>query len=73
MENLLLIFKTKAEYERAKDFFDNESDYAPFDQNDEFRSLTFEEGCNIDALEAGISEELEANGFEGYHFETEEA
>lgn len=71
MANLLLFFNNRAEYERAKDFFDNESDFAPFDQNNEFRCLTFEEDVNIDALEAGITDELEANGFDGYHFELE--
>lgn len=68
-QQLLLIFHSRAEYERAIEFFDNQSDFFPYDKNDEFRSFTFEEGGNIDALEQGISDELAENGFEDYYFE----
>ena len=68
MENLVLFFRNKSEYERAKDFFENVSDFYAHEMNDEFKSLTFAEDGDLDTLETCITQELEDNGFVGYWF-----
>ena len=71
MAKLLVFFRDTAEYERAKDHFDNVSYYYAEDANDEFRALTFDEDNDIDALEAALTEELDELDFTSYHFESE--
>jgi hypothetical protein len=66
---LNLFFNSRAEYERAKNFFENKSDFYANEMNDEFRCLTFNEESNLDALEMAITDELNENNFNGYWFE----
>jgi hypothetical protein len=66
---LNLFFKSREEYERAKDFFENESAFYANEMNDELRCLTFNEEISIDAIEKAITDELTENNFNGYWFE----
>jgi hypothetical protein len=45
------------------------SDFYPDEVRGEFKCFIFEEGCNINALEAALNDELTENDFEGFWFE----
>ena len=68
---LTLTFNTRDEYTRAKDFYNDISDFWPERDSDEFRTFFFEEDNNPDQLERDIDQELTEMGFTGYYFATE--
>lgn len=71
--NLILTFKNDEEYQKAIHFFNDESDFTPFDFNEEFKSISFHTSNQEDAnvTEKYIYEELINNGFENFYFESE--
>lgn len=68
MGHLVLFFHERSEYERAKDFFENESEFYANEMNDEFKSMTFHENNDIDSLELAMTDELTNNDFDGFWF-----
>jgi hypothetical protein len=71
---LALTFKDENEFERAKEHFENDSDFYPFDINDEFRTFYFQvaDQADADSTEFYLTQELEGNtDLQGYFFSTE--
>lgn len=71
---LIVKFKSEDDYERAVEYFENESQFFPESTNDEFRSIYFDciDQYDADATEVEISNELIRNDFSNYYFETEQ-
>ncbi len=71
VDALSLTFKDKNEFERAKEHFENDSDFYPFDINDEFRTFSFQvqDQADADSTEFYLTQELEGNtDLQGYFF-----
>jgi len=60
-ESLSLTFRSKDEFERAKEHFESTSDFHPFDINDEFKTFFFEveDQADADSTEFYLTQELE--------------
>ena len=60
-EVLALTFRNKDEFERAKEHFEINSGYSPFDINDEFQTFFFEveDQADADSTEYYLTQELE--------------
>ena len=74
VDALSLTFKDENEFERAKEHFENDSDFYPFDINDEFRTFSFQvqDQADADSTEFYLTQELEGNtDLQGYFFSTE--
>ena len=71
--DLVLRFKDYSEYEKAINFFDNESSFSPGEYNSEFLSMTFActDQVDADVTEEEIKNELDENGFSDFYFESE--
>lgn len=71
--DLVLRFKDYSEYEKAINFFDNESSFSPGEYNSEFLSMTFActDQVDADVTEEEIQNELDENGFSDFYFESE--
>jgi hypothetical protein len=73
-ESLTLTFKSKDEFERAKEHFESKSDFYPENINDEFRSFQFkvEDQADADSTEFYLTQELEGTtDLQGYYFSME--
>ena len=69
MEKLAVYFTSKQEYESAKYFFESDqSAFAPYKSNDEFRVFYFEDDF-ADALENYLGAELNEAGYEHFYFD----
>jgi hypothetical protein len=71
VDALSLTFKDENEFERAKEHFENDSDFYPFDINDEFRTFSFQvqDQADADSTEFYLTQELEGNtDLQGYFF-----
>lgn len=67
---LNVVFSRKDVFEKAKDFYENESAFYPADVNDEFRTFVFDiENGEADVTEYYLNEELEGTELDGYYFE----
>lgn len=74
VESLALTFKDPNEFERAKQHFESNSDFYPFDINDEFKTFYFQAADQEDAdsTEFYLNQELEGEtDLQGYYFSTE--
>ena len=74
VESLALTFKDPNEFERAKQHFESNSDFYPFDVNDEFKTFYFQAADQEDAdsTEFYLNQELEGEtDLQGYYFSTE--
>ncbi len=74
VDALALTFKDENEFERAKEHFENDSDFYPFDINDEFRTFSFQvqDQADADSTEFYLTQELEGNtDLQGYFFSTD--
>jgi hypothetical protein len=67
---LNLFFLHRGEYEKAKNFFENESDFYANEMCDELCCMVFNEDGDLDALEMALTDELSENNFGGFWFET---
>jgi len=73
-ESLSLTFRSKDEFERAKEHFASSSDFHPFDINDEFKTFFFEveDQADADSTEFYLTQELEGEtDLYGYFFSME--
>jgi len=73
-ESLALTFRSKDEFERAKEHFASSSDFHPFDINDEFKTFFFEveDQADADSTEFYLTQELEGEtDLQGYYFSME--
>ena len=73
-ESLSLTFRSKDEFERAKEHFESTSDFHPFDINDEFKTFFFEveDQADADSTEFYLTQELEGDtDLYGYFFSME--
>ena len=73
-ESLSLTFRSKDEFERAKEHFASSSDFHPFDINDEFKTFFFEveDQADADSTEFYLTQELEGDtDLYGYFFSME--
>ena len=73
-ESLALTFRSKDEFERAKEHFASSSDFHPFDINDEFKTFFFEveDQADADSTEFYLTQELEGEtDLQGYFFSME--
>jgi hypothetical protein len=73
-ESLALTFRSKDEFERAKEHFESNSNFYPEDVNDEFRSFQFkvEDQADADSTEYYLTQELEGEtDLQGYYFSME--
>ena len=67
---LNVVFSRKDVFEKAKDFYENESAFYPADVNDEFRTFVFDiENGEADVTEYYLNEELQGTELDGYYFE----
>lgn len=74
VESLALTFKDPNEFERAKQHFESNSDFYPFDISDEFKTFYFqvEDQADADSTEFYLNQELEGEtDLQGYYFSTE--
>jgi len=73
-ESLSLTFRSKDEFERAKEHFASSSDFHPFNINDEFKTFFFEveDQADADSTEFYLTQELEGEtDLQGYYFSME--
>lgn len=72
---LYVSFPNKTDYEKAKDFFANESGFSAQNEIDEFKSIGFVVSSQEDAdsTEIEITKELNKAGFDNYRFELEDS
>jgi hypothetical protein len=73
-ESLSLTFRSKDEFERAKEHFKINSEFHPFDINDEFKTFFFEveDQADADSTEFYLTQELEGDtDLYGYFFSME--
>ena len=73
-ESLSLTFRSKDEFERAKEHFESTSDFHPFNINDEFKTFFFEveDQADADSTEFYLTQELEGEtDLYGYFFSME--
>jgi hypothetical protein len=73
-ESLALTFRDKNEFERAKEHFEINSEFHPFDINDEFKTFFFEveDQSEADVTEFYLTQELEGEtNLQGYYFSME--
>lgn len=73
-EVLALTFRSEDEFERAKEHFEINSDFHPFDINDEFKTFFFqvEDQSEADVTEFYLTQELEGEtNLKGYFFSME--
>jgi hypothetical protein len=73
-ESLALTFRSKDEFERAKEHFASSSDFYPFDINDEFKTFFFkvEDQADADSTEFYLTQELEGEtDLSTYYFSME--
>ena len=73
-ESLALTFRDKNEFERAKEHFEINSEFHPFDINDEFKTFFFEveDQADADSTEFYLTQELEGEtDLQGYFFSME--
>jgi hypothetical protein len=73
-EVLALTFRSKDEFERAKEHFEINSEFYPFDINDEFKTFFFqvEDQSEADVTEFYLTQELEGEtNLKGYFFSME--
>lgn len=67
---LNVVFSRQDVFERAKDFYENESAFYPSDVNDEFRTFVFDiENGEADVTEYYMEQELQETDLDGYYFE----
>jgi len=74
VDTLALTFKDSNEFEKAKEHFESNSDFYPYEINDEFRTFHFEVQDQVDAdsTEFYLNQELEGQtDLQGYYFSTE--
>jgi len=74
VESLALTFKDPNEFERAKEHFESNSYFYPFDINDEFKTFYFQvqDQADADSTEFYLTQELEGNtDLQGYYFSME--
>jgi len=74
VEALALTFKDPNEFERAKNHFESNSDFYPFDISDEFKTFYFQvqDQADADSTEFYLTQELEGNtDLQGYYFSME--
>jgi predicted ABC-type ATPase len=69
-DQLNIVFSRQDVFEKAKDFYENESAFYPSDVNDEFRTFVFDiENGEADVTEYYIDQELQDTDLDGYYFE----
>ena len=67
---LNVVFSRQDVFEKAKDFYENESAFYPSDVNDEFKTFVFDiENGEADATEFYLDQELQETDLDGYYFE----
>ena len=67
---LNLVFSRRDVFEKAKDFYENESSFYPAQVNDEFRTFVFDiENNEADVTEYYLDQELQETDLDGYYFE----
>jgi hypothetical protein len=74
VDTLALTFKDYNEFEKAKKHFKSNSDFYPYEINDEFKTFHFEvqDQADADSTEFYLNEELEGQtDLQGYYFSTE--
>ena len=74
VEALTLTFKDPNEFKRAKKHFESNSDFYPFDINDEFKTFYFQvqDQADADSTEFYLTQELEGEtDLQGYYFSME--
>jgi hypothetical protein len=74
VDALALTIKDPNEFEKAKQHFESNSDFYPFDINDEFRTFYFQvqDQADADSTEFYLTQELEGDtDLKGYYFSTE--
>ena len=74
VDTLALTFKDSNEFEKAKEHFESNSDFYPYEINDEFRTFHFEVQDQVDTnnTEFYLNQELEGQtDLQGYYFSTE--
>jgi hypothetical protein len=72
VSQLNVVFKSTEDYIRAKEWFNEESDFYPEGEYDEFRTISFEvaDQEDADALEKALDQELTGADIYSYHFES---
>jgi len=69
-DQLNIVFSRQDVFEKAKDFYENESAFYPSDVNDEFRTFVFDiENGEADVTEYYMEQELQDTDLDGYYFE----
>ena len=69
-DQLNVVFSRQDVFEKAKDFYENESAFYPSDVNDEFKTFVFDiENGEADATEFYLDQELQETDLDGYYFE----
>jgi len=69
-DQLNLVFSRQDVFEKAKDFYENESAFYPSDVNNEFKTFVFDiENGEADATEFYLDQELQGTDLDGYYFE----
>jgi predicted ABC-type ATPase len=69
-DQLNVVFSRQDVFEKAKDFYENESAFYPTDVNDEFRTFVFDiENGEADVTEYYMEQELQDTDLDGYYFE----
>jgi len=69
-DQLNIVFSRQDMFEKAKDFYENESAFYPSDVNDEFRTFVFDiENGEADVTEYYMEQELQDTDLDGYYFE----
>ena len=74
VDTLALTFKDPNEFERAKEHFESNSDFYPFEISDEFKTFYFQvqDQADADSTEFYLNQELEGEtGLQGYYFSIE--
>jgi hypothetical protein len=74
VDTLALTIKDPNEFEKAKQHFESNSDFYPFDINDEFRTFYFQvqDQADADSTEFYLTQELEGEtDLQGYYFSIE--
>lgn len=72
---LNVVFKDTEDYIRAKQWFNEESDFYPSSEHDEFQTLSFEvaDQADADATEMAINQELQGSDIQSWSFELMES
>ena len=69
-DQLNVVFSRQDVFQKAKDFYENESAFYPSDVNDEFRTFVFDIENGEDAItEYYLDQELQGTDLDGYYFE----